>query len=98
MITGVPPFFENDEDLLQEKIKTGVWSTRFPNFEKNNSEEVRDLIYQMMQIDIAKRISIENIFTHAWFSKFAKTYLTLSKNVAYDVLANMKSLKVLYGF
>ena len=52
----------------------------------------------MMQKKIKKRISIENIFTHAWFSKFAKTYLTLSKNVAYDVLANMKSLKVLYGF
>jgi 5'-AMP-activated protein kinase catalytic alpha subunit len=37
MITGIPPFFENDLETLEEKIKLGVFSCSFPNYEKNNS-------------------------------------------------------------
>ena len=52
----------------------------------------------MMNPIQSNRISIESSFSHPWFSKFAKNYLSLSKTIAYDVIANMRSLKILYGF
>ena len=35
MITGVPPFFEQGPQLLEQQISSGIMSTEFPNFEKN---------------------------------------------------------------
>ena len=52
----------------------------------------------MMNPDYSKRISIEESLNHPWFTKFAKNYLALSKTIAYEVITNMRSLKILYGF
>jgi serine/threonine protein kinase len=50
MITGIPPFFEADSESLEEKIKTGILSTVYPNYEKNSSEDIKELISGMLTI------------------------------------------------
>lgn len=48
MVTGIPPFFENDEESTIEKIKSGMLSCLFPNYEENNSQEIKELISSML--------------------------------------------------
>lgn len=61
MLGGVQPFKANNFTELKKVIKIG----KYPKLEKV-SDEVRDLIDGMLQIDPKKRITIPQILNHPW--------------------------------
>lgn len=68
MATGVPPFNENSNELLETRIQSGKFddqNKRLLTF----SKEFRALISKMLVVDIKKRTSAKDALTNAWFTK-----------------------------
>ena len=59
MITGIPPFFEIDEEYTKEKIKSGILSCAYPNYEENSSKEIKELINSLLQVERLERFNID---------------------------------------
>lgn len=69
MMTGNYPFPGKDQQEVFQNIKKGVYDVRI--LEKNKaSEEVKDLIKNLLVHDINKRIPIDHALKHPWFQKF----------------------------
>lgn len=96
MVTGIPPFFEADTESLTEKIKSGVFSTRYPNYESNNSSDIKDLIGGMLAIRHEDRLSVDDCITHKWLTRYTKSFLQVNKKIALDCLNNIKALNIGY--
>ncbi|CDW88817.1 protein kinase domain containing protein [Stylonychia lemnae] len=98
MVTGIPPFFEQNEEQTIEKIKTGVLSCQFPNYVENNSKEIKELIESMLQVNRLDRISVDLALKNQWIREQTKSYLLVNKKIALDALNNMKNLFFGYQF
>ena len=48
MLTGIPPFFEHDEEQTKEKIKSGKFSCDYPNYVESVSKEAKGLVEGML--------------------------------------------------
>lgn len=51
MLTGIPPFFEHDDEQTMEKIKSGKLSCDYPNYVENVSKEAKDLVENMIVVN-----------------------------------------------
>ena len=63
MVSGAPPFFSQDTDLMYKNI-----SERNLDFPKFFSEELKDLLKKMLDKDPKRRIGIEGIKNHPFFT------------------------------
>jgi serine/threonine protein kinase len=79
MLTGIPPFYETTESLTQSKIRLGEFSCKYPNFEHNVSEEGRDFVLALLQVDPAKRLTPEAALKHPWILKASTVPLATKK-------------------
>ena len=70
MLCGNLPFFDDDNQILYEKILSGQYETP-----QHLSEDAKDLLSKILEIDPTKRISFEGIKSHPWFSLIDKKYL-----------------------
>ena len=66
MITGIPPYFEVDDETTVEKIKSGVLSCSYPNYEAASSLEVKNLIDSMLVINKTDRCNIDLAIKSNW--------------------------------
>lgn len=68
LLCGFPPFYDNDNFKLFEKIKTGVFS--FPEESWGSiSAEVKDLLTKILVVDPKARLGPDAMLSHPWFSK-----------------------------
>ena len=68
-LVGVAPFNgPTDEDILR-RIKIGKYNKNDPGFVEH-SEEVKDLVYKLLEKNIDKRLSAKEALNHPWFEKF----------------------------
>jgi len=68
LLCGYPPFYDEDNLVLFEKIKNGDFS--FPESSWSNvSAEVKDLLKKILEVDPKKRYSPEMMLDHPWFAK-----------------------------
>lgn len=67
LLCGFPPFVaqDNQQEPLFDAILSGVFEFPEPYWD-GNSEEVRDLINNMLQSDPELRFSAEDILDHFW--------------------------------
>eukprot|EP00347_Sterkiella_histriomuscorum_P003644 403363499 len=98
MITGIPPFFESDDDQTIEKIKTGVLSCQYPNYEESSSNEIKELIQSLLVVQRLDRVNIDTALKSVWIVDRTKAYLNINKKIAIDGLNNMKNLFFGYHF
>jgi serine/threonine protein kinase len=96
MITGIPPYFEVDDETTVEKIKSGVLSCSYPNYEAASSLEVKNLIDSMLVINKTDRCNIDLAIKSNWVQMFTKSYLNVNKKIAMDALNNMKNINFMY--
>lgn len=67
LLSGLPPFNENQNSELFEKIKTAEYT--FPPSEWDSiSFEAKDLISKLLVTDPEKRLTAEEILEHPWMS------------------------------
>jgi calcium/calmodulin-dependent protein kinase I len=83
LLSGAPPFYEDDNFVLFEMIKKcdysfddEVWNTVSP--------EAKDLIERILVYDPEKRLNLEQIQSHPWISK------TKEQSSKKNILKNMK--------
>lgn len=69
LLCGRPPFDGKSDEEIQAKIrlgkfdlKSGIWS--------NIGLEVKELIRQMLDLNVLSRISAQKALSHRWFKKF----------------------------
>lgn len=66
MVTGRMPFDDSDMKVLLGQIKRGVSFSNKPK--QHISDDCKDLIRSMLDLDFTKRISIEDIKCHRWLA------------------------------
>jgi len=85
ILCGFPPFYEDNNALLFEKIMNGNYS--FPSPYWNNiSNEAKDLIRHLLCVDPEKRYTAEGALQHSWIKS------------ASDTLVSTQTLDKLKGF
>jgi len=68
-LVGVAPFDgRTDEDIIR-RIKIGKYNKNDIRFIEH-SEEVKDLVYKLLEKNIDKRLSAKEALNHPWFEKF----------------------------
>ena len=75
MVTGRMPFDDSDMKLLLGQIKRGV---SFHKPKQEISEDCKDLIHSMLNLDFRARISIEDIESHRWLASISSIPRTAS--------------------
>lgn len=65
MLTGMRPFDDDSVHKLLDKIIVGDF--KFPDQEKQISEDAKDLVKSILNPNPRKRYSIEMIKQHQWF-------------------------------
>ena len=70
MLCGKLPFYDDDNQILYEKILSGKYDTP-----EHLSENAKDILSKILEIDPKKRINFEEIKSHPWFSIIDKNYL-----------------------
>lgn len=63
MICGTLPFEDPDNNTLYKKIKQGIF--KIPEFV---SDKAKDILHRILNIDPAKRYTVEQIKSHPWFN------------------------------
>ena len=70
MLCGNLPFFHDDNQILYEKILSGKYETP-----SHLSEDAKDILSKLLEVDPKKRINFEGIKSHPWFSLIDKNYM-----------------------
>ena len=70
MLCGHLPFYEEDNQLMYKKIIEGQYT--IPQY---LSEEAKDIIKKILEIDPKKRLNFEEIKEHPWFNIINKKYM-----------------------
>ena len=79
MLCGTLPFYEEDNQLLYQKIIKGEYT-----IPKYLSEEAKDIIKQILEVDPKKRINFEKIKKHPWFNIINTKYM-MFKGIDVDI-------------
>lgn len=87
LIAGRPPFDGFDREQLKKHIERVEYSMKGKGFEKV-SEEVKDLIQNMLQADTTKRYSAQQCLDHPWFQKMF-TEEEIAKDIDPGVMENV---------
>ena len=83
MLCGNLPFYHDDNQILYEKILSGKYETP-----SHLSEDAKDILSKLLEVDPKKRINFEGIKSHPWFSLIDKKYM-MNKGI----IANEKNGK-----
>ena len=70
MLCGHLPFYEEDNQLMYDKIIKGEYD--IPKFLSN---EAKDIIKKILEVDPKKRLNFEEIKNHPWFNIIDKKYM-----------------------
>lgn len=91
LLTGIPPFYgDNDKDILT-KVSMGIYSLCIPEFD-DVSDLAKDLVKKMLEYGPDERVSAYDAINHEWFQEMRKTE---SKQVNLATLNNLKDLNVI---
>jgi len=82
IIGGYPPFYEDNQQLLFEKIKAADYEFH-REFWDNISDDAKDLIAACICLDPEKRITCEEAINHPWLKKDSRklSSIDLHKNL-----------------
>ena len=65
ILSGELPFYSEENELIVKKIVEGDYDLEGPQLD-DISEEAKDLIKSMLEIDPEKRITIKKALNHSW--------------------------------
>eukprot|EP00828_Plagiopyla_frontata_P013384 TRINITY_DN1790_c0_g1_i9.p1 TRINITY_DN1790_c0_g1~~TRINITY_DN1790_c0_g1_i9.p1 ORF type:complete len:334 (+),score=57.65 TRINITY_DN1790_c0_g1_i9:144-1145(+) len=68
LLCGFPPFYEDSNEKLFEKIQTAAFDFPSPHWD-SISDEAKDLIRHLLITDQSKRYTAKQIKEHQWFIK-----------------------------
>ena len=72
LLSGTPPFYEEDNFALFEQIKSCNYEFDVETW-KNVSDEAKDFIKKILVADPSQRMNCHQMMTHPWMSKALDT-------------------------
>ncbi len=76
LLCGAPPFSDDNQARLYKKIKTAHYKFFSPNWD-NISDDAKDLIRHLLELDPTKRYDCKQCLDHPWLQKDNKVYLLI---------------------
>ena len=70
MVCGKLPFFHEENEIMYQEILSGKYE--LPTFLSDNA---KDILTKILEIDPKKRLNFEQIKEHPWFNIIDKNYL-----------------------
>ena len=64
-MSGFPPFYEDDNFVLFDKIKKGSFDFPSPSWD-NISSDVINIIKSLLVVDPSKRMTPDELLKHPW--------------------------------
>lgn len=65
LLGGYPPFHDDNQRVLFRKIVKGDYAFH-PDYWKGVSEEAKDLIRGLLNLDMTKRLTVDQALAHSW--------------------------------
>ena len=96
MVTGIPPFYDDDEEMLKMKIIKGQYLGEFPEFDRNASDDLRSLVESMLKPERYERIDSDALLQDKWVKSAHQQYRKLSRTIVSSAFQNMKSFMIGY--
>eukprot|EP00914_Ancora_sagittata_P011954 GHVO01023177.1.p1 GENE.GHVO01023177.1~~GHVO01023177.1.p1 ORF type:complete len:548 (-),score=88.06 GHVO01023177.1:70-1713(-) len=92
LLCGYPPFGGQTDQEILRRVEKGKYAFDPPEWTKV-SEEVKDLIRQMLIYDPAKRITAEAALKHPWCQRAAEDKIQPDQPALANALQNMKKFQ-----
>lgn len=73
LLSGAFPFYDEDEHVLFELVRSGTYSFPSPNWDVV-SVEAKDLIKNILVADPKRRFTVNQCLAHRWFKSSLPTY------------------------
>lgn len=90
MLTGEPPFDDEDEDVLMEKIKNEELKIN-PKLFKGISLNAKEFVMSLLKKNPSERPSATNALKHDWFKH--QSEIKVDEDQTRNALANLKNYK-----
>lgn len=71
LLVGYPPFMEENQNVLFQKIRNGEWSF-LPEDWKHISDDAKDLIKGLLVVDPKERMNVDEALRHPWITQQGK--------------------------
>jgi calcium-dependent protein kinase len=98
LLVGYPPFKGSSQKELLTNIVKGEYSIKGEEWDKV-SEDAKDLITKMLELDASKRLSAEEALKHPWVIKYINGEMDkINDNYFVDVLNNIKNFNACEKF
>lgn len=94
MMTGVPPFYEEERENLMNAVQRGNYAGMSPDFDANGSKELKELLAGMIVCNPLKRITADDLVQNKWIGAAHQKYRGLSKTVVKSAFQNMRSFQI----
>ena len=94
-IVGRAPFDGVEDEEILMKIRTGKYNTKNQKL-THSSKEVQDLIKQLLEVRVDKRLSAKEALAHPWFTKFKakEIFNTLEQGRIKEYVDRLVSFKI----
>ncbi|KAL7985359.1 hypothetical protein Chor_003929, partial [Crotalus horridus] len=92
LLCGYPPFYEETESKLFEKIKEGFFEFDSP-FWDDISESAKDFISHLLEKDPNKRFTCEKAFRHPWIDGNTALHCDIYPSVSVQIQKNFAKSK-----
>lgn len=94
LLSGLPPFNDEQDTKIYEKIKIGKYDLKSDLWKKVSSE-AKDLIKSMLQMNSLSRISAQKALTHKWFKKFKmrERFTNVGEEKLKQIINNIRNYK-----
>lgn len=98
MLTGEPPFHSSSPESIFASIKSGSYSMNQPVW-NDISPAAKDLVKGLLEVDVNKRIKVEEVLANAWFNPIHREYRDIGNlHLKKDLLERFKSFKKMSKF
>jgi serine/threonine protein kinase len=71
LLVGYPPFMEENQNVLFQKIRNGEWTFLTEDW-KHISDDAKDLIKGLLVVDPKERMNVEEALRHPWITQKGK--------------------------
>ncbi|XP_021098073.1 calcium/calmodulin-dependent protein kinase type 1G isoform X2 [Heterocephalus glaber] len=92
LLCGYPPFYEETESKLFEKIKEGYYEFESP-FWDDISESAKDFICHLLEKDPSERYTCEKALRHPWIGGNAALHRDIYPSVSLQIQKNFAKTK-----
>lgn len=96
LLVGYPPFWSEDQQQLYAQIKAAAFDFPSPEWD-TVTDDAKDLIIKLLQIDPRKRYNSEQALAHPWISQRDRFASTFHRQETVDCLKKFNARRKLKG-